>query len=233
MKKTIKWLIVPVAACCASTAFATETGFYAGLGAGESHYKSWASTSDARNLNEAYGASIGVDDFDGMAGSSTDQSAIGFKVFAGYALNHWLAVEASYLDAGEVDAGSTRTGTFYDPVDNSLTGTVSVGASAQTTAAILDAVVGIPVGQIEVFGKAGVYSAQTKLKLTGTSTIIDGDYRYSDRTDASGGHYGIGIRFAVKDAIGFRAEWERLYGVEANDAKSDVDLLSASLTYQF
>jgi opacity protein-like surface antigen len=81
--------------------------------------------------------------------------------------------------------------------------------------------------------KAGVYAADTKLELSAGSSISTENFNDSETDNSTGLHVGIGANFKLTDAIGVRAEWERLDNVKANDGESDVDLISAAMIYTF
>ena len=135
---------------------------------------------------------------------------------------------------GEVDANSSSSGTFFDSAENPVDGDLFATARASVDAFTLDANLSYPVASFAaLFVKAGVYAADAELESSAGGSITTESINES-RTDSSTGlHFGIGANFWVTDAIGLRAEWERLDNVEANGGKSDVDLLSAALVYNF
>jgi OOP family OmpA-OmpF porin len=229
MKKTVKLLIALIVAISANSAIAESGKWYAGVGAGQSNYNDWSS--DLTAFKEA----LGVVNFDGYQSENSDDNATGYKLFGGYSFQKYIAVEFSYINMGNVNANSSASGTFYDAMDNSIDGDLYASANAKVEAITLDAALNYPItAATEVIVKGGVYGANTKLQFI-TSSDIPGteNYNYSKTDGSSGLHYGIGINFKVTDAIGLRAEWERLYQVEANSGEINVDLLSAAVIYSF
>jgi len=230
MKKTVKLLVASIIAISANSAIAESGKWYIGVGAGLSLYNDWSSG----NIT-AFDDALGVVNFDGTQSTDSDDNAFGYKLFGGYTFYKNIAVELSYIDMGEVDANSSATGTFYDAMDNAIDGNLFASAKANVTAFTLDASLNVPMTSVfALIVKAGVYAADTKLELDAGGDIPGvEDIDYSKTDSSTGLHYGIGVNFKVTDAIGLRAEWERLDSVEANDGKSDVDLLSAAVIYNF
>ena len=229
MKKTVKLLIASIVAISAHSAIADTGKWYIGAGAGASFYNDWSG--DITAFDDA----LGVVNFDGSRSSDSDKNAFGYKLFGGYTFYENIAVEFSYIDIGEVDANSSASGTFYDALDNSIDGNLFASAKANVDAFTLDVNLSVPMTSVfALIVKAGVYAADTKMELDAGGDIPGVEGVNYSRTDSSNGlHYGIGVNFKVTDAIGLRAEWERLSQVEANDGDSDVDLLSAAVIYNF
>jgi OOP family OmpA-OmpF porin len=234
MKKTVKLLVALIVAISANSAMAESGKWYIGVSAGQSSYNDWVSQADITALKDEFGSRLGVDSFVGTQSADSDDSPFGYKLFGGYSFYDNIAVEFSYIDMGEVDANSSASGTFYDAVGNSLDGDLFAAARAKVKALTLDVNLNVPITSVvALIVKAGAYAADTKLEINAGSSVSTEDYNDSRTEGSTGLHYGIGINFKVTDAIGLRAEWERLDNVEANDAKSDVDLLSAALIYNF
>ena len=242
MNKTVKLLVASIVAIAANSAMAESGNWYIGAGAGMSSYKDWLSQEDITAFKNEFGASLGFVNFDGAESSDSEDQASGFKLFGGYAFNENIAVELSYIDMGEVDANSSSSGTFFDSAGNPTVGDLFATAKASVDAFTLDANLSYPIASFAaLFVKAGVYTADADLKSSAGSSFSTQSINES-RTDSSSGlHFGIGANFRVTDAIGLRAEWERLDNVEvdrldnvgAGDGESDVDLISASLIYTF
>ena len=234
MKKSVKLLVASIVAISANSAMAESGNWYIGVGAGLSSYKDWVSQGDITTFMNEFGSSLGVVNFDGAQSADSTDNAFGYKLFGGYSFNENIAVEFSYIDMGEVDANSSASGTFYDLANNPIVGDLFATAKAEVDAFTLDASLNYPITSfVAVMVKAGVYAADTKLEIDAGGSISTQNYNYSKTEDSTGLHYGIGANFKVTDAIGLRAEWERLDNVEANNGESDVDLISAALIYNF
>lgn len=234
MKKTVTLLLTSIIAISANSAIAESGKWYIGVGAGQSFYNDWVTEADITAFRDEFGASLGAVNFNGTQSASSDDTASGFKLFGGYFFNDNIAVELSYIDMGEVDANSQASGTFYDAANNSVDGDLYASAKASVDAFTLDASLNYPVASFAtLFVKGGLYAADTKLELSAGSSFSTDNFNDSKTDRSTGLHFGIGANFKVMDAIGLRAEWERLDNVEANGGESDVDLLSAALIYNF
>jgi opacity protein-like surface antigen len=235
MNKTVKLLVASIVAIAANSAIAGPGNWYIGAGAGMSSYKDWLSQEDITAFKNDFRTNdLGFVNFDGSESAESEDKASAFKLFGGYSFNEYIAVELSYIDMGEVDANSSSSGTFFDSADNPVDGDLFATARASVDAFTLDANLSYPVASFAaLFVKAGVYSADAELESSAGGSITTESINES-RTDSSTGlHFGIGANFWVTDAIGLRAEWERLDNVEANGGESDVDLVSAALIYSF
>ena len=146
------------------------------------------------------GASIGASgveddelDFDG--------DATGYKVIAGWRFLDWLAVEGNYVDFGSTD--DTVLGERIEADVDGLS---------------LSAVVFVPVGPVDLFGRVGAVDWSADV-----SSVSLGDFK-DDGTDLT---YGVGAQFRL-GSLGLRAEYERF---ELGDA--DVDMISLGVTWTF
>jgi len=233
MKKVVNLLVASIVAISANSAIAESGKWYIGAGAGQSSYDSWSS-SDITGLRDEFGSRLGIVNFNGTESTDADDTAFGYKLFGGYSFHKNIAVEFSYINMGEIDANSSASGTFYDAMNNSVDGDLFATAKAKVDAITLDVALDFPITSFAaLIVKGGVYGADTKLELDAGSSFTTENFSYSNTAGSSGLHYGIGVNFKVTDAIGLRAEWERLDQVEAHGGESDVDLLSASVVYDF
>ena len=235
MNKTVNLLVASIVAIAANSAIAGPGSWYIGAGAGVSSYKDWLSQEDITAFKNDFRTNdLGFVNFSGSESAESEDKASAFKLFGGYSFNEYIAVELSYIDMGEVDANSSSSGTFFDAADNPVDGDLFATARASVDAFTLDANLSYPVASFAaLFVKAGVYAADAELESSAGGSITTESINES-RTDSSTGlHFGIGANFWVTDAIGLRAEWERLDSVEADGGESDVDLVSAALIYSF
>jgi len=170
------------------------------------------------------GASIGqsrAKEFcDDSGGFSCDDKDTAWKIFAGYQFNRHLAVEGGYTDLGEVGASGVLSG-------------VSVRGKIEATAFELVGVGSIPVAdRFSLYGKLGVYYAETERNLTGTLgavTVTDNDSEKN--TDLT---FAFGARFDVTRNLGIRAQWQRYLNVGGGDiGEDDIDVLSVGVLWRF
>jgi OOP family OmpA-OmpF porin len=189
-------------------AHAVDLGWYAGAGLGGAWTGVSGSDLDSRLAGLGYTTSSVVDDVD-----------IGWKVFGGYQLHEYFALEAIYVDLGDVS--STISASVPDPVqfvaDASTVHPYSVNGAA------LAGVLTWPVNDnILVFGKFGGFRWNADIRVwcstcLGTST--------ADGWDWMGG---AGAEYDFANDVGVRLEWEHY----ATD-RDDVELFSGSVLYRF
>jgi OOP family OmpA-OmpF porin len=192
----------------AGAAEARDMGWYAGAGLGYSDFDSPISASELEALLAQGGVTATV---------SIDDTDTGWKLFGGYQVNRNLAVEAAWVDLGEVGIN----------VNVSSPQTVSLGASSAVDGFALSAVGMLPIGdRLDLIGRLGIYSwdvsAQAIVTDGGTAVQASAD------DDGSDAVYGIGLEYDFNIGVTTRVEWER-YDIGGDD----VDLLSVSVGYQF
>ena len=170
------------------------------------------------------GASIGqsqAKDFcDDSGGFSCDDKDTAWKLFGGYQFNRHLAVEAGYTDLGEVGLSGAVGG-------------VSVRGTIEVTAFELMGVGSIPVmDRFSLYGKLGLYHAETKRNITGTlGPITSTDNDKETNTDLT---FAFGARFDITRNLGLRAEWQRYLDVGGGEiGEDDVDVLSVGMLWRF
>ena len=153
------------------TAFAhAEEGFYVGAGVGLTQIE------------------------DDEAGLSFDDSAIGWRVLAGYQFTDHFAIEGGYFDSGEAEDSILG----FD-VDIELTGFTVFGVGI------------IPLNDAwELFGKAGYYDGEAEASVLGVS--VDDDE--SGLVLGVGARYNFGNNVAVRgDFDWFDTEADRIWSV--------------------
>jgi hypothetical protein len=125
------------------------------------------------------GGSIGqanVEVEDGL--SQVDGDDTGFKFIVGVRPLDWLAVEASYVDFGEVRDG---------------------GLTAEADGISAFVVGFLPFGPVDAFAKAGMINLDATVGLDGVGDVFSEDSR-----DFA---YGVGVQFRLL-SLGVRAEYE-------------------------
>lgn len=139
-------------------------------------------------------------------------SHTGAKLLAGYQIMPNLAIESSYGDTGRTKASA-----------------YGVDGSIETHSFTVAALALYPVSkEIELFGKLGMHSTKTKYNanLLGQSM--------SDSFNGNGLLAGVGAQYRFTSNLIGRVEYEYLnHGVRFEDARADINLLSASVIYQF
>jgi len=180
--------------------------FYLGGGVGQATYKDIGQVQDAC---VAVGATCSVDD-----------GGDGLKLFGGYRLTRFMAIEAGYVDLGAARAEAS----------------VPVEADAELTAqgGYISLVPQVPVGPVgTLFGRIGLSGVEAE--LTASAPGVNS----KDSTGAVGVVFGVGGEIHIAENLSLRAEWERhsfdealeIAGVEID--APDIDFLSASVLLRF
>lgn len=140
----------------------------------------------AQDRGPYLGGSLGQSKFTEWCDASAitcDDTDTAWKLFGGYRLNKYVAVEATYIDWG------AATGTVAGPRN----------VSAEQTSLGVAAVGSLELGpRFSVFGKAGFLMTEQELPAS-----------TRPKRDETEFHYGLGARFSFTSNWAARAEWER------------------------
>ncbi|WP_107851902.1 outer membrane beta-barrel protein [Oceanimonas marisflavi] len=152
-------------------------------------------------------------------GASVDDNDVGYKLFAGYRINNFFAIEGFYADLGKATAAGSG-----------LVGGNTAHASADVDASTfgLSALAIYPINdKVEVFGKVGfnAWDADANASLRIPANGINESA--SDSDDGTDPMYGVGAAYNI-DNLSLRVEFERY---ELDDA--NVDMASAGISYKF
>jgi len=172
---------------------AQDASGYFGASMGPSKAKHWCSTSDLPP---------------GAALASCDRRDQGWKMFAGYRVIRVLAFEASFIDFGKRSLTATS-------------GPESAMVTARATALSAAAVGIIPLGPLEVFGKAGI----ARVKAQSREASLSGTTFKLGKNDNEA-HYGVGLNYRLTSEWDVRAEVERI-------RDSRIDLFSLGFQYRY
>ncbi len=138
---------------------------------------------------------------------SLDDSASGWKLFAGYMFNEYVGVQGSYVDLGELKTEFTAS-VPPDQIDDLLaTGTGLLPGRGEGF--LLDVVLQYPMSErVSVYGTVGWFVAEPESEQTvisgGTGTAVRSD----DENDIAAS---IGLKFAASDSVDIMVGYERYY----------------------
>ena len=141
-----------------------------------------------------------------------DDSDTAYRIFAGYQVNRYLALEFGYHQLGDTtlsSAGLTQT------VESKAFDLVAVG--------------NLPVAQrFGVYGKLGLYRASLDF-----SSNLPGVANQS--FDNTGLTYGVGVQYDVTPRLGLRAEWQQFANMGGGIfiSNSNIDLTSIGAIWRF
>ena len=149
-------------------------------------------------------------------GGRVDGKDGAFKLFGGYQFNPNFALEAAFVDLGDV----TYSGFFTGPPP--VTGPVT-GGRIQNSGLNLSAVGVVPLGQrFVLFGKVGMF-----LWYSEARDVTGGFLTYSEE-DGADLSFGLGASVALGQRVSLRAEWERF-----DMSNVDVDLVTVGFAFRF
>lgn len=202
----------------APSAPAADSGWYAGVGAGQTKAQGGASAIDPDLAAE------------GGTVTSLDDKDTGWKIYGGYQFNPNFAVEGMYVNLGKFSMNANITipaGTEYAEVKPDALCAAGVG------------IVPLRSG-FSLLGKVGVCRWNDHPRIT--ETVSGGTYEepypetptHPEESIGSTGTnlmYGVGGQYDFNSNVGARLEWERYKSVIHDN--NDVDLLSVSLLYKF
>jgi opacity protein-like surface antigen len=206
-------------ACGASTASATESGFYLGLNVGQSKFEVGDDTEEFIDL---------------FGSSDIDDSDTAWNLAGGYRFNPYFALELSYVDLGQASAyGEDNFGSFYERVD----------FSAESSGFAIALVPAIPAGPVEFNPRVGFYLGNTDISYSQVARAPGFNFSGSDSGDVSSETLvlGLGIGVALADHFQLRFDWTRYsdvggevdLGGEEFEYEEDIDTLTVGVAYRF
>jgi OmpA-OmpF porin, OOP family len=202
--------VVTLATIVSSFAMADDSGWYVGANAGDSQAK----IDDSRIVN-----GLTADGFETTA-INDDDKHFGYKLFGGYQVNRYFALEGGYFDLGTFGFSAYT----LPPI--------ALHGDARFQGANLDAVGILPLtDSFAAFVRAGYDYTSTKDNFAGYGAVIVPDPERS----AHGGHYkfGAGLQYALNPSLGVRVEAERYRVEDAVGNRGDIDLFTLGLVYRF
>lgn len=202
--------LVALAVIASGAALADDSAWYMGANIGASR----AVIDDERITSTLMGSgasSVSIVD---------DDRDRGFKIYGGYQVNKYFALEGGYFDLGRFGFAATTV----------PAGTLN--GSIKLRGLNLDVVGTLPITEkFSAFGRIGANYAQAQDNFSSTGAVQVLNPNPSER--ATNLKVGLGVQYAFTDAVAMRAEVERYRINDAVGNKGDVDLVSVGLVYKF
>ena len=221
-RKAMPVCALSLSACLSVPAFA-ESGFYIGAQVGQSRFRE--NTGDFNDVVIQAFADNGLVVVDGD--SSLDKTDTAFGGLIGYKFLPAFAVEAGYVDLGQLSytsSGTVSDGFFLYPA--------TADFSADAKGPTLSALGILPLSPTwDIYLRGGAFFAKTTLQADISVGGFGGDDEMSsDSVDALAGG---GIAVHLGERFGLRAEYTRYFkvGDEDTTGEADVDQLTVGFTY--
>lgn len=143
-------------------------------------------------------------------GYNCDTSHANFKLLGGYQITPNVAVEGSYGSLGKITFRGSDLSIKTDGFTVAVLGMFPVSK------------------EVDLFGKLGMYASKTKVNITIPRVIEAATYH------SNGLLAGFGAQYKFTANLIGRVEYERLArAVRVADSRGDINLLTASVLYQF
>ena len=152
--------------------------------------------------------------------TSTDNTSTGGKLFGGYQFSPNFAVEGGYFDLGRFNySGTTSRGDYF--------------GRSRVNGLNLDLVGTLPLSdRFSLLGRVGAAYARTADDFAGAAIVAP--YINSPRkSNSTNVKYGVGLQYALTDALSFRAELERYRVNDPIRNRNNIDMASIGLIYRF
>ncbi len=191
--------------------FTDDAGWYIGGNLGKTN----ADIDETRIANNLMG-----NGFSSGALLRDDTTDRGYKLYGGYQVNRYFALEGGYFNLGEFSFTSTTqpAGTF--------------NSNIKLRGLNVDAVGFLPITEkFSAFGRLGVNYAESKDSFRGTGFVNPLKSRTTERE--TNPKIGVGLQYAFTEALAVRLEVERYRINDIGSHKGDVGLISAGLVYRF
>jgi OOP family OmpA-OmpF porin len=185
-------------------------GWYAGIDVGRSDFRRGGGAFD-----EAFAAQ-------GLTTStSMNKHGNAYLLDLGYRFNPYFALEGGYVDLGRFNFNSN----VLAPAPGTMAGSMKAYGARFSAVGIVP----LPSG-FSVYGKAGIYDARAKVDGGSPSGLSVGASRW--HTD---GTFGVGASYDLTKNLAASLEWNRYLkvGNSVTTGRSDIDLVTAGLSYHF
>lgn len=189
-------------------------GFYMGGGLGKA-------TSDINA--DKFAAGLTAEGYT-VSDVTLDDSATGWKVFAGFMFNDYVGVQGSYVDLGELKSQFTAS-VPPDQID-ALLDTAAALLPGRGEGFLADVVLQYPFSEkVAAYSTLGFFFVGPE----STQTVLSGGNGTSIRTDNDSDFaYSIGLKFGLSESFDVRVAYER-YDIDGNST----DFPMAAFVYRF
>ena len=202
--------LASVAALASTCALADESGWYGGANVGRSS----ATIDDPKITSGLAKAGLATTSI-----TNNDRDSA-YKIYGGYQFNKYIGLEGGYFDLGKFGfkANTLPQGTF--------------NGSVRLRGFNLDAVGTLPLTEkFSALGRIGINNTHARANFAGTGAVNVTNTNPSKRD--TNYTLGVGVQYALTDALAMRAEIERYRINDAIGNRGNVDVFSLGLVYRF
>jgi OOP family OmpA-OmpF porin len=158
------------------------------------------------------------------ATTKIDDKDTAYRIFGGYQLHRYFAVEAAYVDLGRVSFDTTVV------PQGTLDGRTRIKGFE------LSAVGMLPLNDdFSLFARVGAFSADTKTSYvsSGSVELVTGAERQKERSTKLS--YGAGATYKLTEHLDLRGEYARYtkLGNERTGGETDANVVSIGVSYRF
>ena len=164
-----------------------------------------------------------------VLGDDTDSA---FAIAGGYRLSPYLAVEGSYFDLGEINYRNDSFGTHFPGEDFAHQEPWFQSLDVSTSGIALSALGILPLSyRWELYLRGGVMFTSTEVDIF----VTDFFDQASDTFSETGTNLlaGAGVSLSFAEVYSLRAEYQRVFGVDDNPARGDIDMVSIGFAVTF
>ena len=156
-----------------------------------------------------------------------DETATGKKVFGGYRINRYVAVEGQYADFGKFTSSFSASKGSQKALSTGEWSATGLGVSMMGI---------LPIGsKVSLFGKVGMLRWNATTSYAYVDNISPESFSGSDDATGTSSMLGVGINVKVAKKLSVRVEHERVndVGDEYVTGKTDISLTTANLVFNF
>lgn len=172
-----------------------------------------------------------------------DDTSTGWGLQVGYEFNNWVGVEIGYVDLGKVreEGGSLLATWTSETLAGQFDATLDVSARVVSAGPTIAVVGKFPFGAgFSMHGRAGIYFADTRVRLKYTGTIDEfaPDRQVEEPAEFKAGtqelFLGLGGGWDFSEDFGLRVDLQRFFDVGDEDRTGEADssMLSVGILFR-
>ena len=242
--------LIAAAVMVATSAGAAErTGFYIGGDVGQSNWN--LTEQDANDFTAAFASEIEFYNPSATitsAGNDFSDTDVTYSLFVGYQIVPWLALEATWMDLGNMNVETSGTYSYTTvnppPAGVPTGGSYSSRTEFESSGPAFSALLMLPFMETwNVYGRLGYYMGDNELSANFDAqddrlgTPIGAPYaaNVSESDDSGVFLWGAGVSYTWDQRVSFRLEYTNITDVVelGGDNASDMERFTVGVAYRF